>query len=241
MKTIRALPAAIAVFLLFAPAVFAHHLWIKPAGDDKETWAVIRGIIPDRVDPYDPERIREILAFGADGDSLDIERTDREDIVKFRAAGDLSMAAAWSGWGYRVNTTRGKRLMGRAEAKDEGLRVLSAFYSTHYAKSLFSWTVTAGKPVGLRFEIIPLENPLKALPGDEIRFSVLFDGKPLSGTSLYTENGEEATTNDNGVGAITIPKGRTVLLYARHRIDVEGDEKKDYEVFTTFLNFEVRR
>ena len=241
MKTIRVLPAAIAIFLLFVPASFAHHLWIGQAGDDKDTWAVIRGIVPDRIDPYDPDRIREILAVGVDGRPVDIERMESDDIMKFRAENELSMAAAWSAWGYRVNTTRGKRLIGRAEAEDEGLRILSAFHSTHYAKSLFSWTDAAGEPAGLRFEIIPRQNPMEAGPGSEIRFKVLFDGKPLAGTPLYTENGEEATTNDDGVAAVTIPDGPTALLYARHRIDVEGDEKKDYDIFTTFLTFKVHR
>ena len=238
MKTIRLISAGIAFLMLAAPTVFAHHLWIEPAGDK---WVVIRGIVSDRVDPYDPGRVREILAFDKDGNALDVERMDRDDKVMFGAAANLSMAAVWSPWGYRVNTTRGKRLVGRAEAEAEGLHVISAFHSTHYAKSIFSWSAATKAPTGLRFEIIPLENPLEASPGTRVRFRVLFDGEPLAGTTLYAESGNEATTCDDGVAVVTVQESAFLLLYARHRIDVDGDEEKDYDVFTTFLTFEVNQ
>ena len=238
MRRITFIAAVLISVMFAAPSVFAHHLWIEPANDG---WAVIRGIIPDRIDPYDPDCIREISAYGADGAALDVERTDEKDRVVFKAADRVAMATAWSEWGYRVNTTRGKRLIGRIQAEEEGLRVLSAFFSTHYAKSIFGPSETASQPTGLRFEIIPRKDPAGAKPGDEIEFLVLFDGEPLTQAALYAENGAEASTNADGIAVMAVPDQPLALLYARHRIDVEGDEKKDYDIFTTFLTFEVNR
>lgn len=238
MKCFTLITVALLSFMSAAPSVFAHHLWIEPQNNG---WTIIRGIIPDRVDPYDPGCIREIKAFEAGGATVDIERVDEKDRVLFKAADRVAMATAWSEWGYRVNTTRGKRLIGRVEAENEGLRVLSAFFSTHYAKSLFGPAEAASEPTGLRFEIVPRKDPSGSKPGDEIEFLVLFDGKPLAGTSLHAENDASAPTNADGVAMMTVPDPPIALIYARHRIDVEGDEKKDYDIFTTFLTFEVNR
>lgn len=238
MRTVTLIAVTLMSFMLAAPMVFAHHLWIESSNDG---WAVIRGIIPDRIDPYDPDCVREINAFGADGAAAAIERIDENDRVVFNAEGRVAMATAWSEWGYRVNTTRGKRLMGRVSAENEGLRVMSAFFSTHYAKSLFGPIEAVSKPTGMRFEIIPRKDPAVAKPGDEIEFMVLFDGKPLAETTLYAENGNEAKTDGDGIAVMAVPDQPIALLYARHRIDIEGDEKKDYDIFTTFLTFEVNR
>ncbi len=228
-----------ALFVIMAcQAAFAHHLWIEKSAEGQ--YAVVRGVLPDKVHAYDPDCVQEVNAFGKTGQAIPVKRIDEKDRVVFKADEEAAMAAAYSKWGYRVNTTRGKRLMGRKQAEEEGLTVLSAFYSTHYAKSFFAPSDAAKKPAGLRFEILPLEDPMRAKPGDEIAFKVLFDEKPLSGISLYTQNGDTATTDAGGTACLTMPDSDKVLLYARHRIDVKSDEQKDYEIYTTFLTFEAK-
>ena len=230
--------AAVLLLMLAAPAAIAHHLWIERSDDN---WEVARGMIPDKKEDYDPNCVQAVAAFGKDGQPLGVERIDKEGRVLFKSDGEVAMATAWSGWGYRVNTTRGKRLIGRIEAEKEGLRVLSAFFSTHYAKSLFGPSEVVSEPTGLRFEIIPRIDPTGVNPGDEIEFLVLFDGEPLAKAVLYAENGAEASTGADGIAVMAVPDLPIALLYARHRIDVKGDEKKDYDIFTTFLTFEVNR
>lgn len=230
--------AAVLALMLAAPAALAHHLWIERSDDG---WEVIRGIIPDDQENYDPGAVQEVAAFGKDGQPLTVERIDEDGRVFFTTDGVVAMATTWSAWGYRVNTTRGKRLIGRAEAEEKGLRVLSAFFSTHYARSHLAPCDTADEPTGLRFEIVPMEDPVNVPAGSEMAFQVRFDGEPLEGTSLYSDNGDDAITDENGTAVASIPDKPTALLYARHRIDVAGDEKKDYKIFTTFLTFEVNR
>jgi nickel transport protein len=228
----------IIVFLLLlgAPAAYAHHLWITASDGE---YAVMRGIHPDRIDTYDPDRIQDIDAFNKNGVSIDISRNDRVDQVRFASKEEIAMATAWSKWGYRVNTTRGKRLISRAEAEEQGLTVISAFFSNHYAKSLFMPSDTADQPTGLRFEIIPREDPVNVKPGTKVECLVLFDGSPLSGTSLFVAGGDESVTDANGRAVVIVPEEFTALLYAIHRIDMENDNMMDYEIFTTFLTFGV--
>ncbi len=231
--------ALAALFMIMTCQVaFAHHLWIEKSADNQ--YAVVRGVLPDRADAYDPDCVQEVNAFGRDGQTIPVKRIDEKDRVIFKTGEEAAMVAACSKWGYRVNTTKGKRLMGKKQAKEEGLTVLSAFFSTHYAKSLFAPSDAAKKPAGLRFEILPLKDPQRANPGDEIAFKVIFDKKPLPGISLYTQSGDTATADSAGTALLTMPDSDTVLLYARHRIDVKGDDQKDYEIFTTFLTFEVK-
>lgn len=237
MKILKTAVLAAFFVIMACQAAFAHHLWIEKSAEGQ--YAVVRGVLPDRADAYDPDCVEDVKAFGKNGQAIPVKRIDEKDKVIFKADEKASMAAAYSKWGYRVNTTSGKRLMGRKQAKEEGLTVLSAFFSTHYTKSLFAPSDAAKKCAGLRFEILPLKDPMRAKPGDEIAFKVLFDEKPLSGLSLYTQNGDTATTDAGGTARLTIPDSDKVLLYARHRIDVKGDDQKDYEIYTTFLTFEA--
>ncbi|MFW5971689.1 MAG: DUF4198 domain-containing protein [Desulfovermiculus sp.] len=238
MKVLISVMALILLQMFVCVPAWGHHLWIEPAEDN--AWLVVRGLIAERMDEYDPECVQEIQAYGEQGEELDVERQDLEDQVRFTASKDLAMATVWSKWGYRVNTTKGKKLITRKEAESKGLKVLSAFYSTQYAKSLFHWNRKANKPTGLRFEIIPLQNPLQAEPGTPIEVQVLFDAKPLADATLYTAQGEEKSTDAQGMAQVEVPREDIALLYAKHRIDVEGDARKDFEVFRTFLTYEVQ-
>lgn len=53
---------------------------------------------------------------------------------------------------------------------------------------------TYKKKVGLKLEIIPLQNPYSKKPGDTIKFQVFFEGKPLTEKTIFAYN-----ENDNNV------------------------------------------
>lgn len=44
------------------------------------------------------------------------------------------------------------------------------------------------KNAGLKLEIIPLENPYSKKVGDDLKFQVLFDGKPLNDKTVFADN-----------------------------------------------------
>lgn len=223
--------------LLLASQAYAHHLWVMKADDG---YVIARGILSQRIDAYKPDCVKEVKAYRADGSELAIQRSDEKDRVVFKSETPVAMAAVTSKWGHRVNTTKGKKFMTRKEAQKQGLHVLNAFFSTHYAKSLIHPVSPVGKSVGMKFEIVPLEDPFQAAPGAEIPFKLLFDGKPLAGSSMFTADGQKKQTDESGIARIPMSKNDRLLIYSRHRIDLENQEDLDYLIFTTFLTFEAR-
>lgn len=224
------------VLLLSVPA-FGHHLWVSA---EDGVYMVNRGIISERTDAYDSDCVKEIKAYAEDGEPLSVERINKAEQVRFQTEAPAAMASVVSKWGDRVNTTRGKKLMSRSEAEEAGLTVISAFFSTHFSKALFKPSDQNTRPLGLKFEIVPLDNPLAARPGEAVSFKLLFDGKPLSQAAVYTLDDREIKTDKNGVARIAFEKNGTHLLYASHQSPAKNDSGLDYLNFMTFLTFEVK-
>lgn len=237
MRLLSKLLIMLPVLLLSVPA-FGHHLWVSV--DDEENYAVKRGIISARTDAYDPARVQEIKAYAENGEPLTVQRINEAEHVRFKTSAPAALASVVSKWGDRVNTTRGKKLMSRSEAEKAGLTVISAFFSTQFSKTLFKPSDKNLKPLGMKFEIVPLESPLAARPDEAVSFKLLFDGKPLGQAAIYTLDEREIKTDQNGVARIDFGKSGKQLIYAKHRRPAESDTDLDYLKFMTFLTFEVK-
>ena len=241
MGWIRISFACLVVFLFMGNAGFAHHLWIEKTDDG---YVVARGMAPERRDPYNPECVTAFWAYAPGGREIpdeSIRRIDDEGQSRFRISEPISLAGVSCDWGYRVNTTQGKKLMTRQEAEEAGLRVISAFFSTHLAKVLFPDGDPVKKPIGMKFEMVPLKDTGNLAPGESLPVQVLFDGKPMKALSIYAKDGEEWKTDKDGIGLVTPAETGLSLLMARHKVPVQGDPNKDYHLYTTFLVFEVRQ
>lgn len=103
--------------------------------------------------------------------------------------------------------------------------------------------------VGDRLEIIPLSSPAKARPGDEIKFQILFDGKPFTtnvlagfdgfskGNNTYAFSGD---TDENGI--ITIPFYRDGLWMVRVQNTIPAEDQKlfnEHNIRASYM-FEIR-
>ncbi len=241
MKRIKIwLACAIACFLTES-AVHAHHLWIVNTDDG---YVIARGTAPEGRDKYNPERVKEFWAYGPNGPAIpaeSIQRIDDSERVRFRVSEPVSLAGVSCDWGYRVNTTEGKKLLTKQEAEKAGFKVISSFFSTQFAKVLFQDGDRVGKPVGMKFEMVPLESPTKVSPEGELAVQVLFDGKPMESISIFAKEGEEWKTDKDGIARVKPAATGLNLLSARHKVPVQGDPDKDYHLYTTFLVFEVER
>ena len=100
---------------------------------------------------------------------------------------------------------------GQVEGKKDFYKLRYA----QYAKALINVGEVSGnpfsKPVGHKFEIIPLMNPNELQLGDYFKFKVLFDGKPakrvkIHACSLFSFTGESFTisTSNKGEGKIRV-------------------------------------
>ncbi len=223
---------------VFAAPGFAHYLWVEPS---ENGYAICRGSIGESIDPYDPICIKTIAAYAGDGTELAVTRTNEKTRAVFTAAAQPALVSVVSQWGDRVNTTRGKRLMNRKQAEAEGLRVISAFTSTQFSKTVLAASDMNTKPLGMKFELVPLADPATLSAGVPFRFTLLFDGRPLSGISVLTNHNQEATTDENGVASVVFDEHGTHLLFATQQIPADAASGLDFNKFMTFLTFEVKK
>ncbi len=227
----------VSIILLCAQTVFAHHLWVSKQDD---LYAVCRGIMPERLDAYVPSKVIEIKAIGKDGSIIPIQRQDKNHGAFFKTDQDIAMVTVRCDWGHRVNTTQGKKLMTRLEAEQAGFQIIDSFFSTQFCKSLFAESEGITKPADTMFEIVPRENPLEKGVGETLPVMVIFEGKPLADTSVYTEKGQDVKTDQDGVALIKIEKKGIQLISAGHKVAADENSGLDYHMFTTFFNFEVK-
>jgi uncharacterized GH25 family protein len=104
---------------------------------------------------------------------------------------------------------------------------------------------TPTKPLGLPIEIVPKVNPYGLKIGDDLEVSVLFQGKPLSGTEIawsYPGKGEEFAgskkTDKNGNAVIPLDKVGPYLIRLTHMEWVKKPTH-EWESYWTSLTFEV--
>jgi nickel transport protein len=92
----------------------------------------------------------------------------------------------------------------------------------------------------MKFEIVPLKDPLSIKEGENLVIKVLFEGKPLPGATIETGNHKEvAKTNEKGVANIKIEgKGMQVIL-AKYKAP-STDPNADFLSYTTVLTWEVK-
>lgn len=70
--------------------------------------------------------------------------------------------------------------------------------------------------LGMKLEIMPLENPYTKKVGDKMKFQILFDGKPLGNRTIFADNRGSATqkmtTDKNGKFTVAIEKNGLWLV-----------------------------
>lgn len=239
MLWLRVCTVVLAFSVLFVSPVCGHHLWVL---EDEDGYVVARGKASERLDAYNPRCVKDFVAFSSDGTRIpseEIQRVDAPEQVRFRTSEKASLVGVSCDWGYRVNTTKGKKFLTRSEAEKAGLHVINAFFSTQYAKVFFNEGARTMEAIGLRFELVPLKSPLQIAQGGELSLQVLFNQKPLPETAIFTKDGHEFRADREGVCRVKVGEHGLQLFMAKHKVPVKDDPTKDYHVYRTFLVFEV--
>ena len=218
----------------------AHDLWVAKTTDG---YAVARGHIPNRVDPYLSECVEVITAYGLDADNLPLNRVDEKERVVVQTLSDPALVAVVAPWGRRVIDEKGKKLfMTKGKALESNIKVKEAFFSTQFSKTLFGFNERFTKPLGMKFEVAPMVNPLALQAGDWLPIQVLFNGTPLARGKIERGRGSEPLeTDENGAARVPVgdAKGWQKVLVVH---DVPARERRDIEYyrFFTFLVFELK-
>lgn len=104
---------------------------------------------------------------------------------------------------------------------------------------------TFKKKLGVKLEIIPLENPYAKKVGDSLGFQVLFDGKPLADRIVFASNKETEKqrfkTDKNGKLSIKIEKDGLWLVHLVVMQRCKADcVEADWESFWGAISFGVQ-
>jgi nickel transport protein len=218
----------------------AHHLWV--ALDDSGDYVVSRGHAPDKTEAYNPAAVSDIAAFDAEGGRITIERIDDAGRVRLRTHSEPAVVTVVCDWGYRVNTTQGKRLITRRQALEQGMRVLSTFFSTQFSKTLFADGAAATRSAGMAFEINPLVSPFQLKPGELLPVRLTFNDRPLAGAVVTMDHpADNVTTDSDGTAGIKIGDHGLHVVSVSHQVPTPDDPEKDYHRYTTFLIFEAKK
>lgn len=103
------------------------------------------------------------------------------------------------------------------------------------------------KPVGHKLEIVPLDDPQTARPGEEMKLQVLYDGKPLATEVYATYDGFSSNPNtyayysnsrDDGQVAVKLTQPGVWMVRVQHEI-TEPTPDYDKEVIRAVLLFGV--
>lgn len=231
----------ILVFVFIASVLdrpaFGHYLWIAQQG---ENYIVGRGIIPDNFYPYNPDAVTFIKAFDAEGKDIPVNRVKDKERVFFRTVNSPSLASVLCNWGNRVNTTRGKKLMTRREAEQQGFKVLESFLSIQTSKTLFKDGAAVCKYLGMKFELVPIKSPFKLGPGELLELKLMYDGAPLKNAAVSSDADTRTKTDENGIARLDIYKTGWNVIMAKHMVPGLNDADVDYHQFMTFLVVKVK-
>ena len=98
-----------------------------------------------------------------------------------------------------------------------------------------------------RFEIVPTTDPLAAVAGDRLAFTLFFEQKPLANALLkaWRVNGEQtlmirARTDSAGQVAFDLPYAGTWMLSVVHMIPAVGTAEYDYDSLWGNLTFSLK-
>ncbi|AJC86800.1 DUF4198 domain-containing protein [Campylobacter sp. RM16704] len=194
---------------------------------------------------YQPDRIFGISAKDSKGKLLKAGYDYQND--KIFIDGTPAVASVNYDFGYYTFTRNGKHYaQNRSQITDiaGANEVVQTRKIFKMGKSIFSWNEGSNKPLGLKFEIIPLQNPLILKEGDKLKLQVLLDGKPIKGVEFEDQNDdiENITTNDNGIATITLtkPKERLQIIAANIKIPYNLDRYGDTLQLTATLSFQSK-
>jgi len=130
--------------------------------------------------------------------------------------------------------------MTRRQAEEKGFRVLKAFDSTQTSKTLFAEGAAICRPLGMKFELVPVKSPYTRQAGEPLTVQLFFDGVALKNTVVNTQDQRQTTTDGQGIAHIDILKPGWQVIWSRHVVPASGGADVDHHQFMTFLVFEVQ-
>ncbi|MEP6901021.1 MAG: DUF4198 domain-containing protein [Actinomycetota bacterium] len=260
---------SLVLLLIFPVSTFAHEYWFEPdkfflaQGEKTAVHLYVGdGLVKDREErEFQLEKTTLFQLFSAEK-SVELKTSIAEKtmpIYSFSAdkSGNylLAMERNWSylklaadkfedylredGMEYII-AEREKLGESKKEGRERYSRFLKSLLQVGDKKD-----ATYKKQVGLKLEITPLENPYSKKAGDKLQFQVMFDGKPLTGRTVFADNRAAETqkiiTDKNGKLTIKLEKNGLwlVRLVVMQRCKTDCAEA-DWESFWGAFSFGIK-
>ena len=271
MRTMR-IACLVAILFLLNSAAFGHTTWVQVGGEYN-----LAG--PGRVfafvnwghhlpidDPIDGKHIEAFVHFTPSGKSAELSIHDHKcihpNMVACSEPGAHTLAVDLKPGYYTmyIGKKDGKmhhHLGSMDEVKDDARVIILALRYYQYAKAVVNvgpGVKGATRPVGRRFEIVPEAEIAPLKPGDEFRFHLLFDGKPLADKAAMCVSylGYSTAQDDFWIKKRALKNGRGRFDIVRpgvwfvrvnfYREPAEAEKAKCRHVhYTTTLVFEVSK
>ncbi|NWF97324.1 MAG: DUF4198 domain-containing protein [Nitrospirae bacterium] len=225
----------LAIIFMAVSQVSAHDAWIQKKGDN---FVIVYGH-GSKLEPYDFSKIKDIKAYDVSGNSKKVSHKEGEIIG---AVHDAIIFTLFFDNGYWVNTTDGWKNLTKREALQKGLQIVIAERSLKFHKYFLKWAENFAKPLGIKYEIIPLKNPLLLKAGDSLPIKVLLDGKPVENASISTAESHDAVakTDKDGLANVIIKKTGFCLISAFTERQIENDPDADKLYLSANIAFEIK-
>jgi nickel transport protein len=207
--------------LLLAPAAHAHDAWVELQGPPH---AVLFGHGPG--DTYDADKVKQVAAWGREGQPLPVRRVVTAQGVQVEAEG--GPAAMWTlefDNGFWVRQDGKSRNLPRTAVSGP---VQSSSRALKFGKTVLLWSAHVTKPVGQRLEIVPLSVRAPSA-GQPLTVQVLYEGRPLPGAKVGVQgpgdghDGPVVATDAQGRATVTLVKGPQFVTVG-HSVPYPGPE-----------------
>ena len=227
----RILVFSLPLFFAFCTHCFAHDFWVEKAGNMLK---VVYGHGSQRL-PYDPSTIKEVRGFDVQGKEIQVGIERKKESALLVPKGQASVIAMTVDDGFWVKTIMGLKKMSKREA---GKRVIDSYQALDCSKAVLAWGEAAGKPLGLKLEIVPLQNVFEVKAGQKLPVKVLLEGEPLANAEVESiEHTKTAKTDGKGIAEVPLSGEGLKVITTRHKIPLKGNPDADALKLTATLTF----
>lgn len=222
----------------FASSASAHTVWLESVDTSTTDYQVLFGGHAGKLEPYRPEKLKQIDVLDKHGKTLAVSRDVTADGVRLHVDGAPALISMHFDNGIHTRPPAGRSV---EKPMNEVPGATRATYAVKYHKTVVDWSPLVTKVIGQPFEVVPLSAQQPAA-GEPFRIRVLQDGQPVAGVKLG--HGEEGTASDpvtdaDGVAAF-VPKPGFNRLWAGKRIAVNDNPKYTELSYEYSFGFEAR-
>lgn len=234
-RHLRELLLAFAILPMLVQPALAHSMYFGNKGEDIPLLFGHPEEGEEEVIPYAPADVKELTAYDLTGAVVPVEITNLTGGISVIPNEDVAALTAFVDRGFYVVTPDGEYLN---ISKREATEYTQAFRSFHNAKSLYNWSDAISQPLGLQFEIMPLQNPYKVMAGEGLDVQVLFEGAPRK--DVLVEYLGKTVEDVNGDGVFSIPLGQEGLqtIEASYSIPLENNPDTDELSYSASLGIQ---